>query len=78
MSRARPNVVLLMIDDLRADMASAPTPHIDRLAAHSVEFTEAHAQVSCRTSAVSERALSSSLGHMTCSRPTARRHERQC
>ena len=45
MSRARPNVVLLMIDDLRADMASAPTPHIDRLAAHSVEFTEAHAQV---------------------------------
>lgn len=49
----RPNVVLIMADDLGADAIgcygglTAPTPHIDALAASGVRFTQAHAQPLC-------------------------------
>ena len=46
----RPNVLLLIIDDLRPDLGAyghrtANTPHIDALAARSTLFTRAHASV---------------------------------
>ena len=49
-SAARPNVLMLIIDDLRADLGSygrawARTPHMDALATESVIFLQAHAAV---------------------------------
>ncbi len=46
---ARPNVLLIAIDDLRPDLGCygnevAKTPHLDRLAARGVVFTNAHCQ----------------------------------
>lgn len=46
----RPNVLLLIIDDLRPDLGAyghrtAHTPHIDALAARSTRFARAHASV---------------------------------
>ena len=46
----RPNVLLLIIDDLRPDLGAyghrtAHTPHIDALAARSTLFARAHASV---------------------------------
>lgn len=49
-ARVRPNVLLLIVDDLRPDLGAyghrtARTPHIDALAARSVLFARAHASV---------------------------------
>ena len=47
-ARARPNVLVMLADDLRADLGyqgrAASTPHLDALARRSVRFERAHAQ----------------------------------
>jgi hypothetical protein len=68
----RPNVLFIMADDMRAEVASAPyarrawgarTPHLDRLLARATVFSNAHAQgVTCTPSRASM---------MTGLRPTA-------
>ena len=42
---ATKNVLMLIVDDLRADLAAARAPRIKALGAQSVQFTDAHAQV---------------------------------
>lgn len=53
-SKSRPNIIFILADDLGyGDVgcynpkARFPTPHIDRLAAQGIRFTDAHAQSIC-------------------------------
>ncbi|MBI4624257.1 MAG: sulfatase-like hydrolase/transferase [Verrucomicrobia bacterium] len=50
--RAKPNIVFIIADDLGwADLAfhggNAPTPHLDKLARESIEFTQHYAAATC-------------------------------